>query len=264
MAFPLIRQFNFVSFYMGRHYIYKHILEYAQQSPSDKIPVFLDLGCCSEFYICLSWASITHSLLTVGTDLRKLLQDGYPASRSPPNVYGSDILLDFITEGYKLYKDGPGRPSPTPIKFFADEIFNIPPKADGVTPVRPVGLNSLRGKVDILYAGALFHVFAGKKQYGLAQRIVALINTNYSAERKNSETIIFGRHMGSQEPTKNRRPKKHGGAFDHSPSSWHQLWETVLVEAFGTGILQNVEIHAELVEEWLLWSVVLRLPLNGL
>lgn len=196
----------------------------------------------------------------MGTDLRKLLQDGYPANRSPPNVYGCDILLDFITEGYKLYRDGPGRPSSTPIKFFADDIFNVPLNVDGVTTVRS-GLNNLRGKVDIIYAGALFHVFDQKKQFGLAQRIVALINANYSAERRNSEIIIFGRHIGSQEPTKIRRPRKFAGSFDHSPSTWKELWETVLVQAFGKGVLKRLEINSDLIEEWLFWSVILRLPL---
>jgi len=252
MAFPCIRQFHFVSFFMQRNTIYKHILEYAQKAPTDKAPVVLDLGCC------------------MGTDLRKLLQDGYPTNPSSTNVYGCDLLPDFVTEGHKLYRDGPGTLSPTPIKFFTDDIFNVPVKPD--VTVESVGLNSLRGKVDVLYAGALFHLFDEEKQFGLAQRLAALINTNYSAERKNSETIIFGRHIGSLEATKAHRPSEFGGAFGHSPASWKELWETVLVEAFGEGVLKHVEI--DVVEEdlipgstnvfhqaWLWWSVVLRLPL---
>jgi len=50
MAFPCIRQFHFVSFYMQRNKIYPHIIEYAQKAPADKAPVVLDLGCCSESF----------------------------------------------------------------------------------------------------------------------------------------------------------------------------------------------------------------------
>lgn len=271
MAFPCIRQFHFVSFFMGRNTIYKRVLDYAQNAPTDKAPVVLDLGCCSECFISQGGSSVAHSYFTVGTDLRKLLQDGYPTNSSAPNVYGCDLLPDFIKEGYKLYKDGPGTKTPAPIEFFADDIFNLPVKADSVD-VHSVGLSSLRGKVDILYAGALFHLFDEEKQFGLAQRLVALINTKYSAERKNSETIIFGRHIGSLEPTKAHRPSEFGGAFGHSPSSWKELWETVLVQAYGKSVLDHVEIDVvkeDLIagsknvfhQAWLWWSVVLRLPL---
>ncbi|KAF8810807.1 hypothetical protein BYT27DRAFT_7091067 [Phlegmacium glaucopus] len=255
MSFPCIRQFHFVSFFMERNIIYKHIVEYAQKTPSDKSPVVLDLGCC------------------MGTDLRKLLQDGYPANSTSTNVYGCELLPEFITEGHKLYRDGPDSKKPTPIKFFSDDIFNVPVKADGaVAESGSFGLNNLRGKIDILYAGALFHLFEEEKQFALAQRLVALINAKFSADRNNTEAIIFGRHIGSLEAHKAHRPSEFGGAFGHSPESWKEMWETILVQTFGQGVLKHVEIDVlkeDLIPDsknvfhhaWLWWSVTLRLPL---
>ncbi|KAF8798308.1 hypothetical protein BYT27DRAFT_7236764 [Phlegmacium glaucopus] len=234
MAFACIRQFHCVCFFMERNIIYKHIVKYTQKAPTDKGPVVLDLGCCN----------------------------GYPTNSTSTNVYGCDLLPDFIREGHKLYRDGPNSKKPTPIKFFADDIFDVPVKVDGaVVESGSFSLNNLRGKIDILYAGAFFHLFDEEKQFALAQRLVALINVNYSADRNNTEAIIFA-----------HRPSEFGSAFAHSPESWKEMWETILVQAFGQGALKHVEINV-LKEHltpgsknvfhhaWLWWSVTLRLPL---
>ncbi|KAF9567989.1 hypothetical protein CPC08DRAFT_702809 [Agrocybe pediades] len=255
MAFPCIRQFHFVSFFMQRNKIYPHIIEYAQKAPADKAPVVLDLGCC------------------MGTDLRKLVQDGYPTNKTNTNVYGVDLLPDFVSEGYKLYRDGPETSTPTPIKFFADDIFTVPLTADGpIAEGTASSLKDLRGKIDILYAGALFHLFDEEKQFALAERLAVLINTKYSADRNNNEVIIFGRHIGSLEEKKAHRPSEFGGAFGHSPESWKELWETILSKQFGKDILKNTDIYVfkeDLIADsdnvfhkaWLWWSVTIRLPL---
>ncbi|KIK51444.1 hypothetical protein GYMLUDRAFT_50535 [Collybiopsis luxurians FD-317 M1] len=235
---------------MQRNAIYNHILEYARKFPLENAPVVMDLGCC------------------MGTDIRKLVQDGYPISTSKSNVYGCDLLPEFVEEGYTLYRDGPNSNSPTPIKFFADDIFQLSLRSETLEEkAGSSGLKGLRGKIDILYAGALFHLFDEEKQLDLARRLVALLNINDNSA--NSETIIFGRHRGSPTASKGYQQMEFGKTFCHSPASWKEMWETVLVDEFGKQILERLKIEA-VVEDlspdwetkfnqgWLFWSITIR------
>jgi len=258
LPYPCIRHFHFVCFFMQRNGIYKHVIDYARKAPADKAPVVMDLGCC------------------MGTDLRKLVQDGYPTNTSNTNVYGCDLQHEFVVEGHSLYRDGPDTKSPTPIKFFADDVFTLPLRSEtnSITSTGSFGLKDLIGKIDILYAGALFHLFDEEKQVDLARRLITLINVD---DGVNEETIIFGRHRGSPTGEKGIMQMEFGKTFCHSASSWKELWQGLLVEAFGEKVLERLRIEA-VVEEldpdstssfksrsfnqgWLFWSISLRRPL---
>lgn len=122
----------------------------------------------------------------MGTDVRKLAYDGYPAS----NIFGCDLRVEYIELGYKLYTDE----DTTPIRFFASDMFSIPvdfsPSSTDVGPETKItDLSQLRGKVTHLYAGALFHLFDDPTQYAIALRLAALLT-------RERGTIVFGRHQG--------------------------------------------------------------------
>lgn len=122
------------------------------------------------------------AIATVGSDVRKLVKDGYPAS----HVIGCDLRQEFIDYGYKLYDDR----ERCQIRFFPDDIFGIPYPPTSLTAVsESTGLASLAGQLDHIYTGALFHLFDEATQYALALRLTTLLKREPGA-------VVFGRHQG--------------------------------------------------------------------
>lgn len=126
----------------------------------------------------------------MGTDVRKLVWDGYPAN----NVMGCDLRQEFIDYGYKLYQDKDS----CAIHFFPSDIFDVPypfpadqaPTSVDVANVKD--LSQLHGAVTHCYTGALFHLFDEPTQYALALRVATLLKRVPGA-------VVFGRHQGLPE-----------------------------------------------------------------
>ena len=132
----------------------------------------------------------------MGTDLRKLVRDGYPAS----NVVGCDLRPEYFDFGYELFGDR----DRCPIRFFAGNIFDMPDIAaptDVAQETRSPNLASvndlfqLRGTLTHIYTGALFHLFNEETQYQLAIRLALLLKRTPGA-------IVFGRHHGMEQEGK--------------------------------------------------------------
>lgn len=131
--------------------------------------------------------------MPVGTDLRKLVCDGYPAS----NVIGCDLRQQYFDLGYELFGDA----DRCPIRFFGGNIFefsdtatSVPDFGQGASQDPPnltsvTNLSPLRGTLTHIYTGALFHLFNEETQYGLALRLAALLKRTPGA-------TVFGRHQG--------------------------------------------------------------------
>lgn len=117
----------------------------------------------------------------MGTDVRKLVHDGYPAS----NVLGCDLRQEFIDYGYELYSDK----DKCAIRFFANDIFELPYPTSNTRAGETLSLASLTGQLTHIYTGALFHLFDEPTQYALALRLTTLL-------KRDSGAIIFGRHQG--------------------------------------------------------------------
>lgn len=125
----------------------------------------------------------------MGTDVRRLVADGYP----PSNVLGCDLRQEFINYGHQLYDDK----DTSPIHFFASDIFDVPyPASEGKVSTTDVSsvthLAQLHDSVTHFYTGALFHLFDEPTQYALALRVALLV-------KRQPGTIIFGRHQGLPE-----------------------------------------------------------------
>lgn len=127
----------------------------------------------------------------MGTDVRKLVADGYPAS----NVIGCDLRQEFLDCGYELFQDA----GSCGIHFFEDDIFQLKlPQPEAATstdqPLKRVNqLGQLVGRITHFYTGALFHLFNEYTQYAVALRVAALMKRDPGA-------IIFGRHQALEEP----------------------------------------------------------------
>ncbi|KAH7922533.1 hypothetical protein BV22DRAFT_1113820 [Leucogyrophana mollusca] len=212
--YPCIRFFHFVSLFMSENVVYQRVLESGIHGKT----VSVDVGCC------------------MGTDVRKLVADGYPAQ----NVLGTDLRRDYIDLGYELYRDNDN--SSCGIRFFAGDIFDVPLdsgiSSDAPTPLPEVtSLAQLHHRVTHVYAGALFHLFDESTQYAIALRLAGLLDLHGEVEK-----VIFGRHSGlAQEGMINDKMKR--VRYGHSPASWTRLWERVFAELGWKG---RVEVQAEL------------------
>ncbi|GBE84355.1 predicted protein [Sparassis crispa] len=198
--YPCIRSFHHVSLMASANPVYSAVLNAGRSGNT----IFLDIGCC------------------MGTDVRKLAFDGYPA----PQILGCDLRQEYIDDGYKLYQDA----ATCPIHFFTSDIFSVPVSFDARTPGSAdistvTELVQLQGTVMHIYTGALFHLFDETTQYAIALRVAALLKHEPGA-------IVFGRHSGLE----------HEGMIDdhlgrtrygHSTTSWPLLWKKVFAEAEG-------------------------------
>ena len=112
----------------------------------------------------------------MGTDIREFLLDGGDADGSN-KLIAVDLRQDFIDLGQNLFK------GPTPgIEFRTTDLLD---PAD-------TSLDDVRGKVTLLYTGAVFHLFQEDQQRVFAENIKTLLATE-------GEVAVFGWHRGAKE-----------------------------------------------------------------
>ncbi len=180
--YPCIRGFHYVNLFMARNEIYPRVVEAGKAGHT----LFLDLGCMSASMPLIIRVLIYLTSTTVGTDVRKLAYDGYPAS----HILGCDLREEYIELGYTLFRDK----ETCPIRFFASDVFALPtspppPRSDALDITTVSDLSNLYGSLTHIYTGALFHLFDKESQHGLAVRLARLLKREPGA-------IIFGRHQG--------------------------------------------------------------------
>ena len=122
-------------------------------------------------------------------------------------------------------------------------------------------LTELRGRISVIHASSLFHLFDEEKQLELAKRLASLLDPRPGS-------IIFGSHGGN--PVKGWVQGAFINRFSHSPESWTELWERI----FGKGQVKITtalaEVNVDTAERlgqvspppgsgtkahWLVWSV---------
>ncbi|KAL7284160.1 hypothetical protein ACG7TL_001441 [Trametes sanguinea] len=218
--YPCIRAFHFVNLMMITNAIYPTVLEAGRKHDT----LFLDLGCC------------------MGTDVRKLVYDGYPAE----HVFGCDLRPEFIELGYELFGDA----DRCPIRFFTSNVFDLPkttePASSNVSVSDPSTVNDLiqlRGALTHIYTGALFHLFTEEVQYSLALRLVTLL-------RRSPGAIVFGRHQGLREEGVINDQYGRRDRYGHSEKSWPQMWKRVFAEAEGEDFAEKIVVRAELRDQF--------------
>ena len=143
---------------------------------------FLDVGCNSKLCCSVHFhLRLDNSL--VGTDVRKLVFDGYPAK----NIYACDLHTQFLELGYKLYRDK----DTCEITFFPADILSFSPTPLANSSGGPMSpLETFRDRVTHLYCGLFFHLFDEQGQEDIAKRLAALLD-------RRPGSLIFGTHVGS-------------------------------------------------------------------
>ncbi|KAK8040097.1 hypothetical protein PG993_008508 [Apiospora rasikravindrae] len=158
---------------------------------------FLDAGCC------------------LGPVVRLLASEGVPGER----LYGTDLQAGFLDLGYELFGDrGWSRAT-----YLAGDILD---ESD-------VRLDAFRGKIDIIYASAFFHLFEREGQLKAAKRMVGFLRP------ESPRAMIFGQNQG---------PKIEGWEkYVLDPGRWANLWEEV---GQATGSKWRTEMEVESTDEW--------------
>ena len=172
----------------------------------------LDLGCC------------------FGQDLRYLAFDGVPTTE----MFASDIVRGFWDLSYDLYCDA----SRMKAKFIEADILDLE-----ISP----HLMELRGRLDIILANQLFHLFDWNRQVKVAVNLVKL---------SNPKTWIIGHQIGSSIgraiPVHPNTGGEAGGAgsttkFFHTPKTWQAMWRQV---EESTGTKWEIESSSIPLKEW--------------
>ena len=159
----------------------------------------LDLGCC------------------FAQDLRRLAYDGAPTEC----LYGTDLRLDFMELGYKLFLDR----EKFHAKLVAGDVFK--PNAE---------LDQLNGQIDIIQASSFFHLFDYDEQKTVAKRCIVLL-------KPQKDSLICGRQVGNVNAGDfQHRTRPHGKMFRHNPESWKSLWKEVGEE---TGTQWDVQVSQQ-------------------
>ncbi|KAJ5591913.1 uncharacterized protein N7459_002282 [Penicillium hispanicum] len=154
--YPCIGQLRFLSFYLPQHPVYARVLAYLRDDPTAG---FLEAGCC------------------FGQEIRHLADQGIPGTQ----LMGCDIEAAFFDLGYQLFRDRDSLGA-----TFASGDFLSEKCLDPSTEVS----QRLAGKVDIVFASSLFHLWKYESQLRAATNLVRLC-------RDKPGVMLVGRQLGS-------------------------------------------------------------------
>jgi hypothetical protein len=186
--FVCIGRFRFLSLSFTRDPRYQKTL--ARLTRTDSKETFIDVACC------------------VGQVLRQLVVDGVDSAR----LYGTDLQSEFLELGYELFRDKERLKA----TMVAGDML-----AEGRTVTDDDPLAIFDGKMDIIHAGAFFHLFPRETQVQAAIRMIKFFRLN------EPNVFIWGRQMaadvagdmvGSLRNTGDKR-------FLHTAASWQGLWD---------------------------------------
>lgn len=206
--YPCLGRFRFLELDLSNHPLYESYVLPAMRKLGG--PIFLDLGTC------------------LGQDIRKLIYDGV----DPSQLYGSDILYDFINSGYELFQDETKMPR---------EQFLCPADVFDKSESNP--LRQLYDKVDILHATAVFHLFDQDQQLDVARQCLRLLKKG-----SGTRSLILGGQVGNVNASETMR-RDGRKRYRHSEDSWRQLWDQVREEDEFKDSIKGLEVDVQM-QDW--------------
>ena len=173
---------NFLDLSLSLTSAYPEILKRLIESQQ----TLLDLGCC------------------FAQDIRKLVADGAPSE----NLYGVELRQPFVDLGYEMFRDE----GKLKTKFIVGSLLNAQP---------PEALLQLEGKINIVYAGSIFHLFNYEDQFRLAMLVARLLRPIPGA-------LLLGRQRGNLKPGEyEHRTDENTTMFRHDEQSFIDMWSEV-------------------------------------
>lgn len=155
----------------------------------------------------------------------------------------AQLLTDYIDMGKRLFKAA-SEPGKSP-HFIAGDLFSDgflnpeAPQSESLPNLRELtNLTPLIGRVRVLSASSLFHLFSESHQQILAMRLFPLL------VHSKPGSMFLGSHVALPEKGFGEsRPNTSWRMFCHSPESWRELWEEV-----GCHYGQKVSVQTQLLE----------------
>lgn len=122
---------------------------------------------------------------------------------------GTDLRQGFLDLGYELFKDRDTFES----KFLAGDLLSPSDNS----------LDEMDGKVDIIHAAALFHLFDWEDQVTLGVRLVKFFKVDAD------KAMVVGRQIGTLYPKDRVTYKNDGGPgwYRHNLETWQYLWDEI-------------------------------------
>lgn len=146
----------------------------------------LDLGCC------------------VGQELRSLASAGVPSE----NLYGSDLVPNFLSKSYELFNDRDKfKGKLLQADIFSDALFDD-------------AFKGLEGKFRVLHAGLFLHLFSRGQQLVVCEKIVKLLSEEKGSVFLGEQVGCLGgglRGVGSGSRT----------SFLHDEKTFAEMWDEV-------------------------------------
>ncbi|KAF4969554.1 hypothetical protein FSARC_3237 [Fusarium sarcochroum] len=182
-SFPCVGMWSFTNLEYMQDPQFETITSRLKDEGSDD--VFLDVAC------------------GLGQVLRKLAADGV----DPKKLYGTDILSEYLDLGFDLFKD----------RDYFDQSHFI--AADLIQHDK--ALARLDGKVTLIHASNLFHLFDWEQQVQISQNIVKLFKCQHEG------VLLFGWQIGRLDPGTFTAYKTGNTRYLHNLSSLQTLWDEV-------------------------------------
>ncbi len=211
--YPCLGRWRFLKLDLAGHPLYSTTILPALKEKAEWI--FLDLGCC------------------LGQDLRKLIYNG----ADPARLYGADLRPEFIDIGYALFRDED--------KFPRDH-FIAPADVFDPSPTTELA-QKCDGRVGILNATAVFHLFGLAEQKTMASRCLRLMDPHASVGG-GGRSLICGCQVGKVDAGEVVRGRDGRSRFRHNEDSWRDMWEQVVAQDEWRDKIRAVEVHADLEE----------------
>lgn len=160
----------------------------------------------------------------MGQDLRRLAVDGAPTT----NMYATDIVGDFWEIGYDLFRDRGSMKA----RFIKADILDT-----------NSALRAWHGKIDVVYAGSVLHLFGWAKQLEAARQLVLLSKVG---------TTVLACQIGRDDAEEVTSKWDGSTAFYHNVESLKKMWH-IIEEDTGTrwtvnaalGSLEIVKLERE-------------------
>ncbi|KAI1805190.1 hypothetical protein F4811DRAFT_552168 [Daldinia bambusicola] len=127
-------------------------------------------------------------------------------------LYGTDLHAEFLELGYEQFRDR----STSKATFVAGDIL-LPDEQYAASPLA----QTLNGKISVIHASNFFHLFSWESQLVICERIVRFFKPDLGTA--NSPAVLFGRHIGSDDPAETDRFR----IFLHGEATFQSLWDEV-------------------------------------
>ncbi|KAI5862638.1 hypothetical protein GGS23DRAFT_610352 [Durotheca rogersii] len=221
--YPCLGTFRFLDLDLAAHFGYaEHVLApllapravgAEEEEEEGEGPLFLDLGTC------------------FGQDLRRLAHDGVAAAR----LWASDIEPELVELGFRLFGDagrlGRGRfLCPGDLLAAADDAGDR--------------LRELDGRVTILHATAVFHLFSLDEQRRAADRCLRLLRRDPARP-----ALVIGAQVGSLTPGPFSRRNLSGNyihKYRHDARTWRDLWRDAAAAPPWRDLVARVDVESRL------------------